>query len=78
MPTPKQTRDAIKRIRYCTHKLQSALNHAHNIKVIDYDPSTYMEDSPCKALEELRERVRRTTKEQVYTAFIDEIKQSEW
>jgi hypothetical protein len=76
MATAKQTRQAIKRIRFCIHRLQRALDHAHHdLEIINYE--NYQEQAPCKALQELRERVRETTKDACVKAFIDEIKQAE-
>lgn len=78
MATAKQTKEAIRKIRYYTHKLQGALNHAHNINVIKYDNENYLEESPCRSLGELRDRVKLSTKEACYLAFIEELKQGEY
>lgn len=77
MATPKQVKESIRKIRLYTHKLQQALNEAHNKEIISYD-GPYQDCAPCASLEEVRKRVRVTTKEAVYKAFIDEIKQDEW
>ena len=78
MVTPKQTRNCIKRIRLNIHRLQTALNEAHRLDIIKYENGQYNEFSPCKALQDVRDRVKNTTKEACYNAFINEIKQSEF
>ena len=60
------------RIWFHLDRLQRALNDAHNADVIMYDD--YTTEAPCKAMDDLRERVRCTTNAQVAKAVELEIR----
>lgn len=73
MPTPKQVRECYKRLHYHSWQLQKALDHAHNLEVIQYDSSKYTEEAPCRAMFELRERIDATTAKARAKALKDEV-----
>jgi hypothetical protein len=74
MPTPKQVREAYKRVDFYIWRLQAALTHAHNIDVIQYDQLKYNELAPCRSLAELRDRVRASTEKALAQAMREEIR----
>lgn len=76
MATPKQTREAIRRIIYHRRQLQAALTHAHDIGVIEYEREKYQEEGPCASLWEMQERVEKTTKEAIYHAYMAEVRET--
>lgn len=73
MPTAKQVRFHFGRISKLHHKLQRALNDAHNAKVISYD-GRFTEEAPCWAHYECWLRVKKTTEKQLAQAMRDEIR----
>lgn len=73
MPTPKQVRYHFGRIARLRHRLQCALNAAHDAGVIEYEPSKYDEESPCSTLYETWNRIKRTTEKKLAQAMRDEI-----
>lgn len=74
MPTPKQVRYHFTKIARLRHKLQNALNDAHNADVIQYEGKNYEEQSPCRTLYETWDRIKGTTEKQLAQAFRDECK----
>lgn len=76
MATPKQTRRILRKIYYHTRHLQAALNEAHSREVIDYpnEEESYKKHAPCWAMDQLRDRIDKTTKDARAKVITDEIK----
>jgi len=75
-PTALQVRHHYGKIAKLRHQLQEALNDAHNANVIRYDSKFYNEQSPCKLLYQVWERIKLTTHDQLAQAMRDEINET--
>jgi len=69
MPTPKQVKEHYKRIKFHLYHLEQALNNAHDKEVVQYPPDKYSEESPCRMLAEVRNRIELTTQKARAAAF---------
>lgn len=85
MPTPKQVRHHYKQCRKAFYKLQTVLNEAHRLGVINYKPvkneKGYFNDtleSVCDSVYTAKERFEIATKDQLADAIrkemMDELK----
>lgn len=76
MPTPKQVRFHFKRVENAWYRLLDAMTDAHNADVIVYDSTKYVEEGPCKAHRETKERFLKTTEKVLAQAMREEIRKS--
>lgn len=74
MPTPKQTREAYRKIIIYTRKLHAALCDAHRKGIIEYSDGKYQEEGPCYSLSQVRDRIDMTTEKALLNAIRTEIK----
>lgn len=63
--TEKSMRRKLKRIWFHIDQLHNAMIDAHNKDLINYPDDKYREEGPCYTLNELRERVRKTTQKKI-------------
>ena len=71
MATTKQTKEVYAKLMRHFWGLQTALNHAHRIGLIEY--KEYDSEAPCKAMYDLRKRIRDSTEKALAGAMHDEI-----
>lgn len=57
-------------------RLQYALNHAHSNNLISYD--NYRDEAPCAAMDELKNRIQKTTAKAISDLTHGEIRRRYW
>lgn len=72
MPTPRQVRFHYGKITKLVRKLSWALTDAHNHDVIKYEK--FAEESPCKCLWDMEQRIEATTEKALASAMREEIR----
>lgn len=70
--TEKKAKKLLHRIWFHYDQLQKALNAAHSAGLIEY--KDYATEAPCEALWKCRERVEKTTKDQLAAVIQSEIR----
>ncbi len=74
--TEKKMRKLIKRFWYHRNQIRNVLNEMHRQDLIVYED--YGAEGPCWAVDQLDERLKKTTMKQIANIVHDQIKRALW